>query len=185
MEERCVYRITGTSPLLMNNPASMKAPQTGVAVKKIPSPEDEAASKVYVNAKGELCVPGDWFRKAIIYACKGKRIGKLGAKGLVQASVWLVPGFEMLPLTNGKGKPIKDYKINIQRAVIQKAGVRRARPEIFPWQTEVAVTIDCDFVMPSMVDDLAIVAGKISGWGDHRPSCGGPWGRFKAERISK
>lgn len=174
-----IYNIVGTSPILMNNAESMKRPPGGIEVKKIPSAEDEAAAKVYRLEDGTLYAPAMWFRAAVLVGAVGRRIGKVSAKGRLAASVFCPEPH--CPLLHQKtGKPIKDYKINVGRAVVQKAGVFRARPEIADWKCRLPFEVDEDFVSPKMLLEFLNLAGKIAGVGDWRPQKSGPYGRFTA-----
>src|SRR3990170_3286164 len=76
-----VLRITGISPLLQNNPASMGRNES-MGMKKIPSPEDEAKQKAYQNADGTYYILSEAFRSAIIGkggGASGRKIGKRSA----------------------------------------------------------------------------------------------------------
>ena len=154
-----------------------------MGTKKIPSPEEEAASKVYAEKNGrgkpELYAKSIWFRSALMRATVGKRIGKVGAKTMVSAGVFIVE--DHIPLMTKKGKPITDYEINVSRAVVQKAGIMRARPEIREWCCRLPLEIDDEFITPGQVLELMNVAGKLAGAGDWRPEKGGHHGRFSAE----
>jgi hypothetical protein len=183
MEGITIYRITGVSPLLMNNPEAMGQGNEGLGTKKIPTPEEEAAAKVYRLESGQLYVPAVAFRSSIIGkggGASGRKIGKMTANARVAAGVFTVE--TKCPLIHPKtGKPIKEYQINIMRAVVQNNGVRRARPEVPEWACDLALEIDTDFISPELVLELLNISGKVAGVGDYRPQKKGPFGRFKAE----
>ena len=177
-------RITGISPLLMNNPESMGGgPSKGLGTKKIPTPEEESAAKVYRNGDGQLYFPADGLRNGIIKkACPGRRIGKRYASAIVPGALFLTQ--EKLLLIHPKThKPITKYEIDIRRCVVQGQGVRRARPKIMKWGGIVTYEFDPDFLPGDTVVELQSIAGKLAGLGDYRPQCGGPFGRYTVELI--
>jgi hypothetical protein len=177
------FRVTGKSPLLMNNGAAMRpADNTAVKTKKIPTPEEEAAAKVYKLDSGELYLPAIAFRSSLLGGCIGRKIGKRAAKTYVSAGVFSVQTECILtdPPTN---KPITEYHINTMRAVVQRNGVLRSRPEITEWQVDVQLEIDRDFLTPETVLELFNLAGKLVGIGDYRPEKTGPYGRYTVELL--
>ncbi len=173
------FSLRSLSPLLMNNPESMKGGSQALGAKKIPSPEDEAAAKVYKLKNGNLCLHSNMFRASLLAGCVGKRIGKTGAATMVAAGVFCVN--EETPLFSHKGKPIKEYEIHKHRAVVQKQGVNRARPLIREWKAEVAFEIDDDFITLEQVREIFGFAGRIAGVGDWRPNKKGSMGRYMLE----
>jgi hypothetical protein len=82
------------------------------------------------------------------------------------------------------GARLKDYKINVQRVVVQGAGIHRARPEIPAWQCKVAFEIDDAFVTPQIVEEVFNLAGRMKGVGDFRPERKGPYGRFSVKLVT-
>ena len=180
------FRITGLSPILMNNPESMQMGRAaGVGMKKIPTPEEEAKAKVYRNSKG-LYIPSVAFRSSIIGrggGASGRKIGKFTANSRVAAGAFVVD--EHTPLVHVKtGKPIKDYEIYSCRAVVQGNGVRRSRPLIKDWACDLKLEVDDDFVTVEQLVDLLNMSGKVAGIMDFRPQCKGSFGRYEAELKS-
>lgn len=177
-----VFTITGKSPILMNNPACMKRTDSGsVGRKKIPTPEKEAADKVYQltagKDKGQLFIPAMAFRSAMLTACTGKKIGSRAAKTPMSAAVFTVE--DNCPLIHAKtGKPITTYAIHTCRAVVQKQGILRSRPEISDWSCRLPLEIDQDFVTCAQVLQLLNDAGKYPGVMDWRIENKGKHGRF-------
>lgn len=180
---RIAYRVTGISPMLMNNPASMVRSEGVVAKKTIPTPEEEAASKVYRLPSGQLYVPSIWAVKAITYGAKGLRIGKMFATRIIPGAL-LTTGLE-LPLVDPEtGAPITEYEIDVQRAVVGRgASVLRARPRIGSWACDVALEYDEMDLSPAHITTFFEIAGRRSGFGDYRPEHGGAWGRFVVEQT--
>jgi hypothetical protein len=186
MEKTISITIKGISPLLCNNPTSMK-PSGAVAPKKggitLQSPEEEAFGRLYV-VDGEFCFPSNGIRKALITAASswasptGKKRGTL--KGSI-AHIRSEP--EFCAIRNGK-KPVKTYEIDARRAVIQRNGVTRNRPRFPNWELTVDLVYD-DALLPGnpavikkLFADVLGDAGSRLGIGDYRPEKSGWFGRF-------
>ena len=103
--ERFKFRVTGTTPILMNSPLGMKKPggDTMAKVKKVPSPEDEARSLLYRNDDGTVYGPAG-FKSAITTAAKGMKFGKLGGPGIIKGSVFTPIDGDKVPLYDPKTK---------------------------------------------------------------------------------
>src|SRR5262245_6490646 len=87
------YRITGLSPLLQHNPASMGRSDGGVGVRKIPTAEQEAKAGLYIDEDGHYYINTDSFRSAIIGkvgSASGRRIGKRSAISCTSAAFFLI-----------------------------------------------------------------------------------------------
>jgi hypothetical protein len=179
------FKITGVSPILQNNPAKMQASKgTELGGKKTYDPVIEAEAAVYRNDRKEIVVPSIAFRAAMFKACTGRKINKLSAKTAVAASVF--PVEQECILLDGKGKPIKDYKIHSCRCVVNKAGIIRTRPMIEHWSTVLALEVDTNFLgkgCEQVLEQLLNLAGKIAGVMDWRPEKLGTFGRFTAKLI--
>lgn len=172
------FRVEGISSLLMNNPQGMDGGAPKMGAKKIPTPEEEAAAKVYRLEDGSLYLPSISFRSSLLRGCVGKRIGKVGAASQVAAGVFNAE--PETPLIDPEtGEPITEYRIHKTRCVVQKQGVIRARPEIPRWAADVVFEIDTDFVTVEQVRELLGIAGRIAGVGDWRPEKKGPHGRYR------
>lgn len=180
-------RIDSTGPLLMHNPASMGNQQgpDGVKTRRIPKPKEEAEQGVYSDNNGDFYLPADAFRISLLSAAKGRRIGKFAAASILAGSVF--PVGETCTLWNPKtNKPIKKYdKIYTCRAVVQRQGVLRSRPQIDAWWCELELEIDMDFVPePEMIVGLYNIAGRIIGVGDFRPEKKGRFGRYRVTLLN-
>lgn len=183
--------VTGVSPLLMHSPRGMMPVEGGVKKKKeIPSPKEEAELGAYRNDKEGLCFPQAAFRSSLIKAMTvtQAKVGKDRLSGVMKGSIFVID--EMTDIVDPKTKkPIKDYVIDIRRAVLPSgAGVMRARPRIMSWGCEISYEYDPDMVKPDWIVDGLNTAGKRVGVGDYRPLCpkgiGGPFGRYTVKLIS-
>lgn len=180
------FRVTGVSPLLMNNPLSMRGGQATVGAKKIPSPEEEAASKVYRLPDGQLYLGATALRSSVIDGGKGLRLGKLGASGILSSAVFVTR--EECPLVDpATGEPVRAYAIDTRRVVVQNQGIIRARPSVWPWQCEVEFEFEAEQLTTDHILRFFATAGKVVGVGDYRPRCprgkGGPFGRYTVDLV--
>lgn len=131
---------------------------------------DDLESYVYRNDDGDLCVPGEYLRMAIVGAAKFRqdpRSPRKSAMDLFKASV-----ISLTPLAT-LGKKEWDYE-DKRRVVIQRNGVNRIRPAMRAgWKA----TFDLMVNLPEYVDRNALretieQAGRLIGLGDFRPTFG-------------
>ena len=187
MIEQVTFEITGISPLLMHNPASMSKPgdKKSVSAKQIPSPEEEAEAACYRNDKGQFYMQAIAFRGSIINpggGASGRKIGKTTANSRCAAGISINEKFDKCVLINLKTrKPLTEYKIDTRRAVVQKNGIMRSRPRLEEWACDLVFDIDTDFVTIEQVVELLNISGRIAGVGDYRPQKKGWFGKYKAE----
>jgi hypothetical protein len=178
------FEVTGVgSGLLMHNPAGMSEPASDkVGPKVIPTPEVEAERGVYRMASGQLYLPATHFRASIIGAASGQKIGKKSAPVIFSAGLFTLE--EECPLYDPEdAAPLRDYEIDIRRAVVQKQGIRRARPLLKRWATEVIFQYEPLLLSPENIKSVFNLAGAIVGVGDYRPAKKGPFGRYSVEQI--
>lgn len=171
--------VDGLTPLLMHNPAGMSStagPGLSAKGKDIPTPEAEAEAGTYRLPDGALALPSFAFRGALLSAAKGRKIGKNFATSLVKGSVFVTS--ELTPINHTDGTPLKEYEIDMRRAMIGKAGITRCRPKVDPWSADVEFEVDEDFISDEHVHELMVIAGRTIGVGDFRPEKSGPFGRF-------
>lgn len=162
-------------PVLMNNPAGMRAPSDKLGKKNIPTAEVEAEAAVYRNAVGHLYLPSEAFRSCLVGAAKGRRLGKTAATTIVKGSVFAADEQTVLMWDD---EPVKDYEIDTRRAVVQRNGVTRSRAKVPQWRATVRFEVDTDFISDKQVRELLEIGGRTVGVGDYRPERSGPFGRF-------
>ena len=173
--EIMTLKITGTKPLLQNNPAgALNRGETTIKVKKIPTAEEEAERGAYKNDDGTLYHPAQAFRSAILGAAKGRKIGKAFATTVVKGSVFVTHDRADLydPET---GEALSDYEIDERSVVIQRNRVLRARPLHKKWACDIEVEYNDEFITGDQVQFMLSLAGESIGIGDYRPL----FGRFK------
>src|SRR5262245_37123737 len=184
--EKLRYLAVGLSPILMNNGAGrlLSGSESGIRKPTIPTPEEEAANGLYKAASGQLYMPGSAFRKAVLWASKGKRVGKVSAFSVVSPAL-VVAREECLLIDPDTQEEIREYIIDTRRAVPPKQGaVRRSRPRIDRWACEVEFEFyQISAANSRMVDDLMVQAGMLVGVGNYRPEKGGSFGRFKVVKL--
>lgn len=184
------FKIVGRPPgLLMHNPdakrlnqeASEKHSADGRKGKFIPSHVDEAEWGAYRFDNGDLRLPAHALRRCIVEAGKKFTVPKKRysfstflASGLVTPPEYL-KGF---PLLDSKGNPIKDYVVDVQRAVVNRAGIDRARPLVPEWIAEGSFEVDTDAVPLEIFAQVFGYAGARQGLLDFRPEKGGEYGLF-------
>lgn len=131
---------------------------------------DDIESYVYRNDAGELCLPGEYLRQAIIAAAKFKqdpRSPRKSAQDITKAGV-----VSLTPLAS-LGTARWDYE-DRRRVVIQRSGVNRVRPAMRAgWRA----SFDLMVVLPEYLDrawikDTLDTAGRLIGVGDFRPTFG-------------
>lgn len=138
----------------------------GSAAKK----SDDIESYVYRNGAGELCLPGEYLRQAIIHAAKFRqdpRSPRKSAMDLFKAAV--------VPLTDLATLGVKEWDYEDRRRVtVQRNGITRIRPAMRAgWRC----TVDLMCNIPEYVDSILLRqvvddAGRLIGLGDFRPTFG-------------
>ena len=183
------FKVTGVSPLLMNNPVAITStdPEKDKKFKtKVDhgTPQQQAKKVEYRDAKGDLYLPSIQFRQSLLYACIGKTVpkGKSGMKRVIAASVFTTSDKTTL-LDPQTMKPLKTWEVNTMPAVVGDARIPRSRPMLEKWAAIVEFDIDVALADEGTVGVLLNEAGTLSGVGDYRPSCTGPFGRYTAELV--
>lgn len=170
--------LTGTSDLLLHRwnceavEEKSKAAK-GSAAKK----SDDIESYVYRDESGDICLPGEYLRQAMIMAAKYRqdpRSPRKSAMDITKAGV--------VCLTNLASLGTKEWNYeDKRRVVIQRAGINRTRPAMHKgW----SATFELMAVLPEYIDSdlmLALIndAGRLVGVGDFRPT----FGRFAVTKF--
>lgn len=188
------YRFTGLTPLLMASIESVNRDLPSIKLGAAPNKGDiEAIAEgmTYRDEDGSLYLPTQALRSSLLSGCTGQKFkgSRQGPKSIFQATVFQAE--EQATLTDLKGKPIKDYDIQIDSGVnkASKARIIVVRPRINVWRLDVPFEIDDEFA-PSNYDEflsalLAIWnrAGRAAGVGAWRPECKGRHGRYNVEAL--
>ena len=177
IDETVPYTVTvaieGTADILFHrwNPEAVdekaKAAKGSKAKKS-----DDVESYVYRNADGEICIPGEYLRGAIITAAKFKqdpRSPRKSAMDLFKAGV-----VSLTPLAS-LGKADWDYE-DRRRVLVQRNGVNRTRPAMKAgWRAEFDLLVMLpEYISPALLNEVIQTAGRLIGLADFRPT----YGRF-------
>jgi hypothetical protein len=174
------FRVVGASPLLMSSAAEFTVADNGgpKTRQSVPPPEVQAEAATYRMEDGSLGFPAAAFKKAVVSAAKGRKVGKLGLPGIILASVFETT--EYLSLIHPEtGECLHDYVIDIRGARPQQGMVRRSRPRLDAWACDVALEYDDELVTEDLVRELLERAGRNIGIGNFRPEKSGRYGRFE------
>lgn len=133
---------------------------------------DDIESYVYRNDAGELSIPGEYLRQAIIHAAKFRqdpRSPRKSAMDLFKAGV-----VALTPLAS-LGVSSWDYEHRC-RVTVQRAGVTRCRPAMkVGWSMECQLLVNLpEYIPPDALNEVIVNAGRLVGLADFRPT----YGRF-------
>ncbi|MCR4338791.1 MAG: hypothetical protein NUW01_02775 [Gemmatimonadaceae bacterium] len=184
-------RIQGVEPgFLMHNPESMRKQEeaaadwatSGKRTKFIPDPKAEAEWGAYRLENGDLYLPARMIHRCLVEAGKAFKVPKQRDSFMryVAAGVIIPQAFGLgFPLLDPKtDEVLTSYEVDVQRVVIARASVRRARPLLEKWAANLQLDLDPETVPPEMFAQVIGYAGQRQGVGDGRPEKGGIYGRF-------
>jgi hypothetical protein len=146
----------------------------GSAAKK----SDDLESYCYRAENGQLAIPTEYFRMAVVQAAKFKqdpRSPRKSAMDLFKAA--LFPTHEYCPLGMDKW----DY-VDRRRVTVQRNGITRSRPAINTgWKAVMQLQVVLpEYVSPQLLNEVLQLAGRVIGVGDFRPT----FGRFQVVHFS-
>jgi hypothetical protein len=179
------YRLTGATPLLMNNPAGMRMKVDELTRgKNIPSAEEAAAGSAYRDTEGNLCGQILAVHSSILRASLGLKLGKVSAKRALQAALSYSYDRRYMPLVDpDTDEPLTEYTVHTVRAVVVNAGILRSRAMVPRWAMVATFELDEAHATAEQVLSVLNIAGRAVGLGDWRPDKGGIYGRFTAELL--
>lgn len=134
---------------------------------------DNIESYVYRNDAGEICIPGEYLRGAILGAAKFKqdpRSPRKSAMDLFKAGV-----VSLSPLAT---LGIKDWDYeHACRVQVQRNGITRVRPAVKTgWEAEFQLMVNTpEYISPALLNEVIANAGRLIGLADFRPT----YGRFQ------
>jgi hypothetical protein len=131
---------------------------------------DNLESYVYRTESGELAMPGEYLRGAIISAARYRqdpRSPRKSAMDLYRAGVVCLT--QLSPMGVDKW----DYE-DRRRVVVQRAGVNRVRPAMRRgWRAEFTFQVNTpEYIEPIDLLQVLEMAGRLVGVGDFRPTFG-------------
>ena len=168
---RVAVELTGTCDLLFHrwNPQAVdekaKAAKNSKAKKT-----DDLESYVYRDERGDLCLPGEYVRQAVIMAAKFRqdpRSPRKSAMDLYKAGVQSLTNLASLGATQW------DYE-DTRRVVVQRSGVNRTRPAMrHGWRASfVFLVLTPEYIAPMDLHAVMTQAGQLIGLADFRPTFG-------------
>jgi len=172
-------RIEGTVAILFHRWSCEGVEEKANAAKGSNSKKtDNIESYMYRDTDGNIAVPSEYFRQAIIDAAKFKqdpRSPRKSAMDLFKAGIATIG--ELCSL--GVKEP--DY-LDRRRVVIQRNGITRVRPAMLSgWKCSVSLQVLLpEYIDPQMMNGTLQYAGRIVGVGDFRPS----FGRFQVTAFN-
>lgn len=182
-------KLTARSPIMMHNgqlanplsPAAkaLAAVSKGKAKDLSKTARAEFMGSLYLDEKGEPCIPVDNVMAAVIAGAKAYKLGKQAAAG-----VYDLPEHQTFPLLyKGPRDPIALYEspehVDARSVRVQMSRIIRTRPIFRNWHVNITLEYD-----PTLIssDDMQLAierAGKAIGIGDYRPR----YGRFTVEVL--
>ena len=167
--------IKGITPLLVNrfHEEAQDTATSGVHTRKErPTPDEDAAMRLYPkNGTGET-IPAENLRQSVIAASSRTKIGRRSATTDTAAAIYIFP--EMLPLSG-------EWHTDSRAVVIPatRGRILRHRPMFNEWSVSFDLQIDVDLIDAQTIKKILEDAGVFVGLGDFRPARKGPYGRFQ------
>lgn len=131
---------------------------------------DNPELRVFRNDKGELALPGEYLRMAIVSASKRLKdpaSPRASAQGLFKAGIVVTTNLATL------GCKEWDYE-DRRRAVVQRNGINRVRPAMKEgWKATFQIQVIApEYIDETMLREAVDRAGRFCGLGDFRPTFG-------------
>jgi len=172
--------ITGETPLLMNSPKGMLEEAPSIVQKTAKRDYKALAEAVaYRTKKGILYCPSTAIKGCLINASSFKKIGKYSAKPIIAGGLRIVP--EEIEVLDAKGKPQKDYEIDLRTVVLmRKDRIIKARPKILEWKLAFEIKFNDQMIADAEIIKVILTeAGERIGILDFAPRHNGDFGCFK------
>lgn len=133
---------------------------------------DDIESYIYRDDDGNICLPGEYLRGAIVMAAKYRqdpRSPRKSAMDLFKAGI-----VSLTPLAS-LGSKEWDY-LDKRRVVVQRSGINRTRPAMRAgWKASFVFLITLpEYISSQTLNEVIATAGRIGGLADFRPT----YGRF-------
>jgi hypothetical protein len=176
---RLSVTVEGTAAFLFHrwNPEAVEEKASAAKGSKAKK-TDDVESYVARDEKGNLAIPGEYFRQSIIHAAKflqDPRSPRKSAMDLFKAGLIVSTEFA------STGLKTWDY-LDKRRVQIQRNGINRVRPALLKgWRA----TFEVEILLPEYITREVLLAaianaGRLIGLGDFRPT----YGRFIAVDVS-
>lgn len=178
MPYRAEITIQGVAPILFHawNVESVESKSKAAKGSK-EKKTDDVESFIYRNENGEVSIPGEYLRGAIVGAARYQqdpRSPRKSAMDLFKAAI-----VSLTPLAS-LGAKDWDY-LDKRRVVIQRNAVTRSRPAMHAgWKATFILMCNLpEYVSPELLNGTIQTAGKLIGLADFRPS----FGRFVVTKF--
>jgi hypothetical protein len=142
---------------------------------------------MYATNDGFLYIPASHFEGALMNAAASFKVkGKSGAtwKKIVKAYCYVNPdevplywngGRLQAPDENLLTEPDEALSVDVQRVVVQRSAVARARLKVSAgWEAKFTIEVQDEQVQPNILKEIVTEAGRAVGVADYRPR----YGRF-------
>lgn len=169
-------QIRGITPLIVNrfHEDAQEEATSGVHVRRErPSPEQDAADRLYQNGEGPY-YPAENLRQSVIAAASRTKIGRRSATTDVAAALFIKP--YAMPITG-------EWHVDSRPVVIPatRGRILRHRPMFDEWTIDLTIQIEVELIDAVTVRKVLDDAGNYVGIGDFRPARKGPYGRFRVD----
>lgn len=168
---RVEVTVQGVAPILFHrwnceSVESKSKAKKGSAEKR----SDDVESYIYRNSKGELAIPGEYIRGAIVSAAKYQadpRSPRKSAADLFKAGV-----ISLTPLAS-LGVKTWDY-LDKRRVCIQRNAITRSRPAMAEgWKASFVLQVQLpEYIDSDLLNATIQSAGRLIGLADFRPTFG-------------
>lgn len=139
--------------------------------KEARNPEQEYKDSFYYDSKGKIAIPIDWFKQAMVNACRLLPDIKMT---LIRSAIFMHGDEDGLI-------PVK-YKVKEMRTDMVKIGQGtsdiRYRGQLKGWEAELLISYNAGILSAEMVLNLLATAGMAIGVGEWRQERGGNYGAF-------
>lgn len=185
-------RLDGITPLMQNRMTEesildLMAPKGAKKkVKGYGTPRQEAERKVIYGKGGTCMFQTEGIVQAFKYSAgEFKQGGSKKSYKTVAASIF-TPVEELIPIKTKAGKEVTDFEVDVRRGNNFQAGaIAVCRPRFDDWSLDFHVEVDTDMIDESLVIQILSEAGRRSGLGSFRVSCGGRFGKFSVVNFQE
>lgn len=178
MPYRAEITIEGVCPLLFHRWNCEAVEEKSKAAKGSKTKKtDNIESYVYRNEDGNLCLPGEYLRQAVVNvgrSMQDPRSPRKSARDLFNATI--------LSLTDLASLGVKEWDFeDKRRVVVQRSAITRTRPAMKEgWKVTVVLLVtEPGYVSPHLLHQALTQAGRLVGVGDFRPT----YGRFNVTEF--
>jgi hypothetical protein len=171
MPYRLEFQLTGTADLLFHRWNAEAVDEKAKAAKNSKAKKtDDIESYVYRNDDGELCIPGEYVRQAIVMAAKFRQDPRSPRKSAMDLYKAGCVSLTNLATTGAKNW---DY-LDTRRVVVQRSGVNRTRPALKTgWKASFQfLVLTPEYIAPMDLHAVLTQAGILVGIADFRPTFG-------------